>query len=254
MSSLLEIQEKFLKALLENNKAFLEDAVEQGGIPSDARLQVYFNTIQLNLLNALRLTFPLTWKLIGEKCAEVASLYFYKKFMPQSGSLDTWGATFPDFFKNFEATKSVPYLPDVSTFEWLRHLAHIALNVSPLDFNEIKEKTAYRDLDDLRLTLHPSVRFFKSSFPLHKIIPFLEEDADSPLSLKEGPSFALIARPFGKAETWWLDEALYETLKLISESMPLKDVMETVEALYPNFKFERALETLFKNSLLWKII
>jgi len=199
MQKLKFIQKAFSDALLENG--------EISFISSDhptARLNVYRHNVISNMSNALSITFPGVWKLLGEECANSLAHAFCqsKSNFPRSGCLEGWGRGFPDFLSQRKELASVPYIRDYALYEWLKHISYGA------------EKTLYNIdyvLNNRPAKLPPDMFIFTSNFPIDKI----QEVVDNPaLDYADGagPVFCVICRPVNKVVTTWVAEELYSLL------------------------------------------
>ncbi|HFE6167594.1 TPA: DNA-binding domain-containing protein, partial [Legionella pneumophila] len=75
MHELLKLQESFYRNIFKKD-------VDLSFISSDfsqERLDVYRQTIFENMINALRITYPGVWKLIGNECANSVAYTYCKK-------------------------------------------------------------------------------------------------------------------------------------------------------------------------------
>lgn len=245
MSNLFELQKDFLHYF--KDSSVLLKMIKTDGVTSHNRLNVYHNNITQALRKALFLIYPLTWRLIGEECANGAAYAFIREgiSLPTIGNLDDWGDGFPTFLEQFPPTQSLPYLPDFARFEWLKHVAYGAKDatpLTPLDFKDM-DPACYRELI---LKIHPSAQLFSSLFPLDQVLSVVEGIVDS-VQLENRKSHVLIIRPFQSVNVHWLSEIHFLFFTFLHEGFSL---METLEKLdHEDIQLYDILSFSLKNGL-----
>ncbi|MBY0500927.1 MAG: DNA-binding domain-containing protein [Alphaproteobacteria bacterium] len=227
MGSLFSLQEEFLKFFL--NSSFSLESIKANGVKPHNRLSIYRNNITEALRKALFLTYPLTWELIGEECANGAAYAFIREgtSLPMVGNLEEWGENFPDFLEKFLPTQSLSYLPDFARFEWLKHLAYRAKDATPLDSHDFKGMDP-ESYSKLILKLHPSAQLFSSLFPLDQILSVVEGAVDS-TQLENRKSHVLIIRPFQSVNVHWLSEPYFLFFALLEQGLSLRETLEELD-------------------------
>jgi hypothetical protein len=97
---LLRQQRQWLRALIAPVQTPLGDDELQrwsGGIrPASHALAVYINNIRANVLNALRLSYPVTLAQLGSACFAQAVISGLRIHPPRSGDLSDYGAWLPE--------------------------------------------------------------------------------------------------------------------------------------------------------------
>ncbi len=170
-------------------------AVPPGVIGSAARFDVYRNNVAWGLMNALAEAYPVVLKLTGQEFFDTLAHAYTQKNRPASPVLHEYGADFGDFIETFDAAQSLPFLADIARLEryWLEayHAAdHSWLHLSLL--SAVPEK----DIDHLRLGLHPSLRLFRSRYPAVSIWQAHQATEFPDLStIASEPEQAVIVRP-----------------------------------------------------------
>ena len=245
MSHLLSLQQDFLKSV--RKKSSFEEYILVNGPSPQNRLSVYHNNILQTLIKCLSIAYPLTWKLIGEDCANGAASQFVQTEMklPNEGNLSYWGKDFPEFLKKYEPTKELSYLPDFVKLEWLMHLAYAAEDKIPLageDFKDIKPE----QFENLLLMLHPTTFLFSSLHPLDQVMAILEGDIDS-VTLEKRGSHALIVRPFNKVTVHWITESYYTVYTELQMGSSLVEALEKINL--EDFQFYEFLSFSLKNGV-----
>jgi hypothetical protein len=87
-------------------------------------LRVHRNTVLGALSNALRLSFPVVDKLVGEDFFDRMAIEYARALPPRAPQLDEYGAGFAASIAGFPGTGSLPYLAELAQFEW--QLARLA--------------------------------------------------------------------------------------------------------------------------------
>lgn len=131
-----------------------------------ARFEVYRASFEANLGQALRDTYPVVNRLVGEDYFGQVARGYLRAHPSHSGDLHEYGAHFATFLAAQDSVLDLPYLRDVARLEWLAHLAFHAADAEPLtlavlaglppDFNA-------------GLCLLPCVGVMRSEFPVHRI-------------------------------------------------------------------------------------
>lgn len=83
-----------------------------------ARLAIYRNTALSGLCEALRLSYPMTEKVVGMPFFEQTALAFARRHPPTDPVLARYGANFPAFLGSLQSLRGLPYLPDLARLEW----------------------------------------------------------------------------------------------------------------------------------------
>jgi hypothetical protein len=150
-----------------------------------ARFEVYRASFEANLGNALRDTYPVVNRLVGEDYFSQVARAYLRAHPSRSGDLHAFGAEFESFLAAQDSAEDFPYLPDVARLEWLAHQAFHAADVEPLTLSALAElpSDAYGDL-----CLLPSARLMHSEFPVHRIWQVNQESraGDAVVRLEEG--------------------------------------------------------------------
>ncbi|MDF3075260.1 MAG: hypothetical protein K0S54_2927 [Alphaproteobacteria bacterium] len=165
---LLELQQDFRRHLLREQAVSLSNAVLADGLSAQARLQVYRNHVTLSLREALRTTFPVTQRLVGEEFFAGMARQFIAAHPPLSPCLSEFGGAFPDFIAAFPPAAMLPYLPDVARLEWALNEAwhsgiEPALEAASLAVTDPEAAAAST------LELQPSLRLLTSAWPVEMI-------------------------------------------------------------------------------------
>ncbi|AGK49970.1 MULTISPECIES: putative DNA-binding domain-containing protein [Burkholderia] len=199
------------------------DWVLPDGLAPDARLRVYRNTSASVLLNALRLAFPATERVVGAAFFAGAARRFAGSSPPASAWLDEYGAGFPEFLARMPQAASVPYLADVARLEWQVNLALHAPDAAALDLARLAGLGAPA-LRALRLRPHPAARLLGCAYPADAIWRATLERDDRALAairLDDAPVHLLAQRTEAGIEVLRLDEADWRVASALFAGEPL---------------------------------
>ena len=165
-------------------------------IPAAQRLAIYRNNTRQGLVDPLAATFPVVKQLVGEDFFARMAGDFILAHPPTRPELLAYGQEFPAFITDYPAAASVPYLADMARLELAWNFAYNAADREPMPASAL---TAFapEQLEALRLTPHPSLRFVVSGFPLMAIWQAhqAEDGPDGPIDFESGGDMLLVYRP-----------------------------------------------------------
>lgn len=245
MANLFSLQRSFLESF--QGIDVFENRIKTKGPSPQNRLSVYHNNINQALRKSLSFIYPLTWKLVGELCADGAAYAFIRKegSLPTTAILEEWGAHFPDFLENFPPTQSLLYLPDFARMECLKHMAYGAENTPSLTASHFKD-VAPEHYAQLILKLHPTLHLISSPYPLDQILDVVEEKVES-IELEDCSSHALIVRPYKTVEIHWIPEHYFTFFSAIQKGVPLLKAVEKMPN--PHVQFHEILSFSLQNGV-----
>ncbi|MEX3935146.1 DUF2063 domain-containing protein [Paraburkholderia phymatum] len=216
--SLAELQRTMRRSLLEGADEGADAVVLADGLDTPTRLNIYRNTAEGVLVNALRLAFPAVQRLVGADFFEGAVRLFVRAEPPRSAWLDEYGAQFPAFLGKMPQLSSVSYVADVAQFEWQVNGVLHAPDVPPLD-PACLERLDEDALGTLRLSPHPATRLLRCDAPADAIWRAVLQQDDAALrgiELAAGPVYLLVQRVTEGVDTlrlsvgeWHISKALF---------------------------------------------
>ena len=245
------MQDSFLKCIMDAGDDEILSYIKPSNIDSNIRLAIYRNTIIENLTNALSLTFPGIWKLIGDNCAASVAYAFSKELsnLPGSGDLDNWGEKFPAFLEKFPSLAELIYLKDFAQLEWLQQLSYGAPEANTVPIAQLQQIPA-EAIDSLCFKFHPSVFLHKSKFPLDKILAVTEDPNAERVNLDSGPAFAVICRHEGFVKIFWLRIEQWHFIYLLKEGKSLRKAASMIMEQSPEFDLTEILSFIFSKGLI----
>lgn len=219
------------------------------------RFDVYRQTIFENMVNALRITYPGVWKLLGDECANSVANAYSKmdKNLPRTGCLDDFGGDFPDFLATLKELSELPYLQDYAHYEWLKHLAYIAENANHIDPSDLM-KIPEGEIDHITFHFCSSVYIFKSSYPLFDTHEIVQNDSAKAITLKQEKAYGVIGRKAGEIHTYWITEEHWNFIKKLSEGETLLESSQYAQEINNNFDLSTAIAFILQAELVDNII
>jgi hypothetical protein len=172
-----------------------------------ARLQVYRNNYFGNLIDALKITYPMFLKLVGEEFFEFCAKNYIRSNPPDSGSLIEYGHNLHEFIATFPQSAIYPYFSELIKFERLLDISHNA-----------KEKGEY---------LKPTVQMMQSTYDIGEVFEFCKAgDTIKSLQIEEGNYFFLIYREDYIVKYRKISQNFYEFLKNLPDSKGDKGMLQ----------------------------
>src|SRR2546428_11355796 len=117
MPSLRELQQGFADAVLAPPRTAPDFAIARSAHTAE-RIEIYRNAVFENYRNALRASFPVVLRLVGEPFFNAAVDAFAHECPSVSGALTVYGDAFGDFLAGYPHAAALPYLADVARLEW----------------------------------------------------------------------------------------------------------------------------------------
>ena len=165
MPTLRELQAAIGTAMLGGDAGIAAREIEPDGLAPEARLEIYRHHVLTTLASALEATFPVICRLVDRRFFAYAADAYVRAHPPAGPCLFEYGDTFPDFLAAFPPCRDLAYLPDVARLEWALHECAQAADAPPLDTAALARVASGRE-GELRLALHPAVRFVSSAHPV----------------------------------------------------------------------------------------
>ncbi|WP_341913449.1 DNA-binding domain-containing protein [Ferrovibrio terrae] len=128
------------------------------------RFAVYRNNVVSGLSRALAAGFPAVEAIVGTEFFAAMAAIFVRQSPPASPVLLDYGATLPDFLRDFTPATELPYLADVARLELAYTRAFHATDAHPLAADTLGRLAADR-IGGLRVTLHPSLQILRADYP-----------------------------------------------------------------------------------------
>lgn len=218
---LREFQVDFRRAMLADAPG-IEAAFAPGRIPVAAGLRIHRNTVFAKLGDALSELYPVVKLLVGDGFFAYVAHEFVRAHPPRTPVMAEYGAAFPPFLADFPPAAELPYLADVARLELARHQALNAADRPPLRPDAFKAVLP-ESLAHVALSLHPSLRFVESPYPVDAIWD-AHRDGRAPeadVVLPERPARLLIARPENAVFMLAVEPTAYDFVRALDRGLTL---------------------------------
>lgn len=207
--------------------------------PVAVSLEVYRNNYRGNLQDALAGAYLVIGQLVGTDFFRMLARDFISRYDSRSANLFDYGAELGDFLVDYEAARSLPYLPDVARLEWACHRAYFASDAETLDLERLSQ-VAPADYANLLLHVHPACCIVASAFPIvaiwqaHQTSQVFEIDwtaGESALVCRQQDVVSV--RALNEDEAYWLEAMIH------GQSLGIATV-STLD-VFPAFHLQNAL-------------
>ena len=236
---LIELQNLFEKAILDKDEASKQKLYQQIKAPSNLSnadgLAIYNGSIFGQLIKTLKSIYPVCHCLVGDNFFEGCANIYAHSNPSTSPDLGDYGDKFPEFLREFEPAKSLPYLPDVATLEWNWHKVFTAVDSKILDIQELG-KVPQEDWPEVIFYLPQNSVLIESLYPIHRIWEISQPDyeGEDEVNLEEGEIKIFLWRQdyemrmdFPTQEEWYLLQALRKKIEF-------SEVCQELERDYPS--------------------
>jgi len=251
VSSLRELQLRLFQALRDpKGTGACEGLVRGKGPVAAERLAVHRNHFLLSLTDALRVTFPVVLRLVGDDFFRMLARRFVREKPPTAGHLTCFGGHFPAFLDRQEEVAPLPWLPDVAAVEWLQQEAFHAAEAPVLDLRTLAAVPDHA-AESLRLVPHPSVRLLRSAFPCVRIWETNHRDSEpAVVDLRSGGETALVWRSLRGVEVERLSAGTAELVTRLQQGECFAAACEAAVGADPFFDAGAALADLCRSGAL----
>ena len=241
---MVEMQDSFAAALLEPEAA-LPLAVARAGSPAvKRRFNIYRNNVTSSLIEALKTSFPIVCRLVGDDFFKAAATLYIRQDPPRSPLLFRYGASFADFLESFPPASSVPYLGDVARLEWAWLQAYHAEDREALPLQTLAQ-VPQESLSAVRFALHPSLTLLRSRWPVVSLWAAVRDQQDNPgIDMAQGEEAAVL-RPSTDVSVQLLPPGGYEFIAALSDGRTLGEAAALSSEKTPNFDLAHHLQGLF---------
>lgn len=242
--SLSNIQAAFIASLRDPELPPPDSLSQPGGNLPRKRFDVYRNNVVVSLIEALRASFPVVERLVGEEFFKATARAYIDREPPKSPLLFLYGQTLGDFLEGFPPAASVPYLGDIARLEWARLSAYHAADKAPLTIDKLGEVPP-EQLAEVTFELHPSLALLSSRWPVFSIWAassgLVSEDA---VEMGRNEQLAVI-RPEFEVDTRHLPEGGYDFIHALQGGATLGQATELAATRSSGFELALHLEGLF---------
>lgn len=240
-------QSQFRAALLDPALPVPSGLTDGRGTPTEKRFAVYRNNVTVALCDALRASFPVLCKLLGDQNFDQLAPIFARAHPPSSPLMMRYGAEMPSFLQSFAPLAHIGYLPDIARLELAMRQAYHAADAIPLDPAALAALPP-EQLMASTLTLAPAVQVLKSDWPLFDIWRYnMVESAPKPQAV---PQSVLITRAEFDPTPHALDPAQLAWMRAIQDGKRIEAAQDAALAVTEDFDLSPLLTVLLQGGAL----
>ena len=236
MSSLRELQLKFVATLLDPAGNYAAAHVIDRAIPAQERIGFYRNNVLANFRQTLRAVYPVIERLVGEHFFDRAADRYMRVHPSASGDLNRFGEHFADFLETWPPARELSYLADVARLEWLVEASFHAGDRGSLRPEDLAAVPPDRQAL-LTFDLHPACRLLVSAYPIHRIWRVNQPDApgDAAVDLAQGGVFLLVRRCGHEVAIETLGHGEFCMLSLFAAGRNFDEALRYAVSVQPDF-------------------
>lgn len=230
MPDLATLQADFVRAILGTDRSAAGSAVVGDAASAASRLGIYRTTALSGLVDALRLSYPITERVVGAEFFEQSALDFARRSPPEVPVLALYGADFPDFLRSLPTLAELPYVADVALLDWVVDQAGLVPS---------GHRTAGRSLllaterGTAAIALAPSLRLLRLETSVRDIWLSLragDEDRLAGLDWRQGPQWLAVHHQGDDVEVTALTPACWRLCDALLLGEDLETAISTVAA------------------------
>lgn len=192
MPDLATFQTDFVRAILGSDGTAACTAVAGDPAAAALRLGVYRNTALGGLCEALRLSYPVTERVVGVDFFQQTALDFARRSPPAEPVLARYGVGLPDFLQALSALAALPYVADIARLDWAVDQAGLA----PSGYRaSARSQALATERGTASVTLAPSLRLLRTETTVREIWQSVrtgDEDALADLDWRGGPQWLAV--------------------------------------------------------------
>jgi hypothetical protein len=249
MPSLRELQSSFAAAVFSGNEAAGEFLSCCTGSQAARGLQAYRNSVLANLAGAVRTTYPVLQRIVGQAFLDAAIRHYVLERPSTSGDLNAYGGDFDAFIAAYEPAAELPYLPDVARLEWQVQCLY-GMADAPAQDLALLATTQPEHWGDLHFRLDPAHAVLASRWPLARIWEVNQPGHDGNFQVDfDIPQTVLVHRRPAGTVVEHLDEGVCALIQALAADATLAEAVDQA-ARHEAFELQPALQRFVTNGLI----
>lgn len=218
---------------------------DSNGVTPKRRFDVYRNNVVASLIEALRSSFPVTERLVGEEFFKATARAFIDQEPPRSPLMFLYGESLGAFLDSFPPAASVPYLGDIARLEWARVHAYHAEDKAPVSIDTLSALPP-EQLGETEFQLHPSMALLTSRWPVFSIWASSSGQIENLDVNMEQQEEAVVIRPDFEVVVHRLPSGGYAFIRALQSGASLGEAAGQAATTCEDFDLAHHLEGLFR--------
>lgn len=245
--SLHEQQRRFAEQLQTAAPAWPDGTL--AGPHAAQAMQIYRNNSRYNLQSALRNSYPVLGRIVGQDFLAAAAQRYVDQVASHSGDLNAYGDQFAGFLSSWPPVHDLPWLADMARLEWASLQLAGAADAQPQDLS-VLTGTVAEQWGQLRFQLHPAHHVMTSSWPILRIWQLNQADyqGDYHVDVDQAQS-VLLYRPQQQLVLQELNPAEALFLQALDQQQTLETTLDRLPG-DSDFDLLMALQRYISNGLI----
>ena len=243
MRSLVDLQERFARAMTTGDGRALPAALVGGPSPSE-RLAIHLRHYEASLATALCDKFPACAWLAGADLIRAAARAYAHSHPPVQPCIAEYGRDFPHFLATYGRAPSLPYLEAFAALEWAVAKASIATAGLPLSWTDVA-RLGPDALVDSTLSLQPGLYYLRSRWRIDELMTtYLSGAEPERFVLHESNTLIEVRGTRGEVRLKHLDAATFAFRKALLKGRSIGEAAMDALDCGPTFDSGAALREL----------
>jgi hypothetical protein len=241
---LVELQRNFQRHLLAGDDAILDSVVDAPPLAPAARVRIYRIAYRVRLLDSLKDTYPVLFKILGDEVFENLGDAFIDAHPSVHRSIRWYGRELADFLAQRPPYAEQPILAEIALFEWTLSEVFDAADAVPVGRDALQAVDP-ESWDRLRFEFHPSVRLLDLTWNTVAVWQAMSRDEDPPRpEASETPIPWLLWRRELTNRFRSLDEAECAALEAARAGEPFGEICAALRTWLPEEEIPLGAATL----------
>ena len=237
-------QSQFIQAIFDSTLPVPEGIVSQSS-SSTKRFSVYRNNVIVSLIESLEATYPIICKLVGDEFFKAMAGNYVRNFPPKSPLMLLYGIEFPEFLKDFEPVRNLPYLSDVGRIERALRESYHSKDSRPIS-QDVVDRFSQENLPTASISLAPSLIILHSQYPVFSIwYSNMKGEIRNPPP--EAQNVAIIRKQYDPIPRL-LVKGEFEMLDSLQKGHSIGNALEAALAVEPEFDLGSTLTWLLNSN------
>jgi hypothetical protein len=242
---LSDLQTKFLNYLYHGDLDVL-NLLPYNKKDACSRLLIYKNNVYQNLINTLKLTYPIILERVGDYDFQQMSKDCISVNKPLTGNLDDYGDNLSEFLKKYEKLFSYPYLSDLARLEWLKNVVFDLEDQNAVDMSYLQSLPPAK-YPELKFIFNNSVHLIKSKYSLYDIYQNVG------MEIKSNITFIMLYRKNFSVQIENIDKSDWNFISALTKNKTIEEAYEEAMGINPSYNLMDALQNLLLKKVVHQI-
>jgi len=212
-------------------------------------LNIYRDSILGGLIHALRETYPVCQRLVGDYFFDAMAEQYCMCTPSHQPDLNEYGASFAEFIEEYQPAKNLQYLADMARLEWQCNLAFMASNEVRNNLDRLGQLSE-QDVMSVVFYMPAGSSVMESRHPVEQIWKIHQVDEGDQLDAVEldaSPVKLLIWRPRYEVSLVVLEDEQYTFLHHLQQQKTLAETCEWCLSHHPDMDINSMIEGIIQH-------